>query len=203
VAQLSGNSLTAGTWTVGASSNLNFAAGSNITALAGATVTLTGANSNFAALANLATVGATSTFSVQSGRSFTTVAGFTNNGKLTIGPGSILTVAGSFKQSSTAMLTQQLGGTNSAPTFGQIVSTAGTVTLGGTLQVTSSVVPAVGSSFAILDNEGSSAVSGTFTGLAEGATFTVKNGNTTMTFQISYVGPDSDGSHNVVITRIA
>jgi hypothetical protein len=56
------------------------------------------------------------------------------------------------------------------------------------------------SSFEILNNLGSGAISGTFAGLAEGKTFKVKVGSTTMTFKISYVG----GSGNdVVITRVA
>jgi hypothetical protein len=58
-----------------------------------------------------------------------------------------------------------------------------------------------GSSFEIVNNEGASPVSGTFSGLPEGATFTVKVGSTTMTFKISYVG--GSGSKNVVLTRIS
>jgi hypothetical protein len=200
VAQLSGTSLTGGTWTIGPNSNLNFAGGSNITSLAGAQVTLNGANSNFAALANLASIGSTSSFSLLGSRSFTAVGSFTDNGKVTVGPGSTLTANGSFTQASTATLAIQLGGANAAPTFGQVVSTTGTVTLAGTLQVTSTVVPAVGSSFEILANQGNAAIGGTFTGLAEGGTFTVKSGSTTMTFRISYLG---NGGNNVVITRIS
>jgi hypothetical protein len=60
-------------------------------------------------------------------------------------------------------------------------------------------VPAVGSSFEILNNEGSGAISGTFAGLAEGSTFTVKVGGTIMTFQITY----GAGGNDVVIKRIS
>ena len=89
-----------------------------------------------------------------------------------------------------------------------MVSTSGTVTLAGSLTVTSTVMPAVGSSFELLDNEGNAAISGLFKGLAEGATFKVKvvtsRGTVQrMTFQITYVGTDTDGSQNVVITRTA
>jgi hypothetical protein len=200
VAQLAGNSLTGGTWTVNANSNLNFTAASNITALAGAKVTLSGTNSNFAALANLASISKTSSFSLLGDRSFTAVGSFTNSGKLTIDAGSTLTANGSFTQASTASLAISLGGTDSAPTFGQVVSTTGTVTLAGSITGSSSVLPTVGSSFEVLDNEGNAAISGTFT---QGTTFTIKKGSTTMTFQISYVGSDSDGSNNVIITRIS
>jgi hypothetical protein len=200
VAQLSGNTLTGGTWKVGAHSNLNFPAGANITSLAGAKVTLSGGHSNFAALANLATVGRTSSFSVLGGRSFTTVGGFTNSGKLTIGAGSALIVSGSFTETSLGRLTLAMGLVSGVPAVGNIISTSGSVTLGGSLTVTSTVVPAVGSSFEIVNNEGSDADSGTFTGLPEGATFTVQVGLVVMTFEISYLG----GSGNdVVITRVA
>jgi hypothetical protein len=150
-------------------------------------------------------VGSTSSFSLLGGRSFTTIGPLTNNGSITLGPGSVLTAGSSFTQASTGTLNIQMGGSNSAPTIGEIVSTTGTVTLDGSLNVTSTVVPAVGSggSFAILDNEGNSTINGTFMGKGQGATFTVKKGSTTMTFQITYVGTDSDGSQNVIITRIA
>ena len=102
VAQLSGTSLNGGTWNIGPNSNLNFAAGSNITALTGAKVTLNGANSNFVALANLTEVGSTSSFSLQGEANFTTVSSFTDDGMLTVGPHSIVVVTGAFTQASTA-----------------------------------------------------------------------------------------------------
>ena len=40
-----------------------------------------------------------------------------------------------------------------------------------------------------------------FAGLAQGSTFKVTLGATTMTFKITYAGKDQGGSHNVVITR--
>jgi hypothetical protein len=61
----------------------------------------------------------------------------------------------------------------------------------------------VGSSFEILDNEGDSAIAGTFAGLPEGTTFKVKKGTKTMTFQLTYAGTDADGNENVIITRIS
>jgi hypothetical protein len=139
-------------------------------------------------------------FSVLGGQSFATVGALYNAGDLTLSPASILTVKGNFTQTSTGTLTIQIGGAASAPTFGQLISTTGSVTLGGTLQVTSSVLPAVGSSLEILKNQGHAAIKDTFAGLAEGSTFTVKNGTTTMTFRITYVG---GGGNNVVITRIS
>jgi len=69
------------------------------------------------------------------------------------------------------------------------------------LVVTSTVVPAVNSSFQTLNNEGAGAISGTFSGLPDGGTFTVKVGTTTMTFKITYKG--GSGGNSVVITRIS
>jgi hypothetical protein len=77
------------------------------------------------------------------------------------------------------------------------------VGLAGHLRLTATVVPAVGSAFEVLDNEGDLPVGGTFIGLAEGATFKAKVGTKTMTFQITYAGTDDDGNQNVLITRIA
>ena len=100
-------------------------------------------------------------------------------------------------------MTEQTGGTNTAPTFGHLVSTAGAVDVGGTLTITSTVVPAVGSTFKVLDNGGGAAVGGLFAGLPEGSTFTVTSATTTMTFQITYAGTDRYGNRSVFITRIA
>jgi uncharacterized repeat protein (TIGR03803 family) len=207
VSQVSGNTLTAGTWTVTGSASvpatLDLTSVGNLTTIGTAAhVTLSGLKATFSNLSGLGTIDNGGSFSLLGGQSFTTAGTLTNNGSLTLSPGSILTVNGSFTQSSSSTLVIQLGGTNSAPTFGQLLSTTGSVTLAGDLQVTSTVVPAVGSSFEVLDNEGNAAISGAFANLPEGATFTVKKGTTTMVFRISYVGSDGDGSKNVVLTRI-
>jgi hypothetical protein len=115
----------------------------------------------------------------------------------------VLTVNGSYTQPLAGTLTIELGGTDTSPTFGQLVSTTGTVALAGKLDVTSTVVPAVGSAFELLDNEGNGIIGGAFKGLTEGATFKVKVGTKTMKFKITYAGKDADGKKNVVITRIS
>jgi hypothetical protein len=194
--------LTGGSWT--ASSNATTAATLDIrsatfnTIGVGASVTLSGPHSSFSNLSGLSAN--QGTFSLSSGATFATSGNFTNSGTMTLSPGSTLTVNGAFAQTSTGTLTEQIGGTASKPTFGSIVSTSA-VSLGGTLNVTSTVVPAVGSSFEIVNNGSAAPISGTFAGLPEGATFTVKVGATTMTFKISYVG--GPGGKNVVLTRIS
>jgi uncharacterized repeat protein (TIGR03803 family) len=208
VAQVSGTTLTAGTWNVAATSTVHStlnitSAGGLATLGSAAQVTLTGLNSAFSNLSGLSTIASGASLSLLGGSSFTTAGALTNNGNLTLSPGSILTVGGSFTQTSTGVLTVELGGTAKSPTFGQVVSNTGTMALGGSLTVMSTVVPPVRSSLELLDNEGNSAIGGAFAGLAEGSTFTVTVGTTTMTYRITYAGKDNAGKHNVVITRIS
>jgi uncharacterized repeat protein (TIGR03803 family) len=206
VTQVAGGTLKGGHWkmtgTSTVSATLDITSAGNITTLgSGATVTLSGPNTSFSNLIDLTTINEGGSLSLLGRQSFTTAVALTNNGALTLSPNSVLTVGGSFTQSSTGSLTVELGGPSAAPTFGQVFSTSGTVALAGSLTVTSTIVPAVGSSFTILENEGNSAISGDFAGLPEGGTFTVTVGTTTMTFQISYVGSGTFGDNNVVITR--
>jgi uncharacterized repeat protein (TIGR03803 family) len=207
VAQVSGTSLTGGAWAVSGSakvhSTLDITSAASLTTLGtGAQVTLNGLNTSFANLSGLATIDKGAGFSLLGGQGFTTAGALTDKGSLTLGAASVLTVGGSFTQTSTGVLNIGLGGTTSAPTFGQLASTTGTVSLAGSLAVTSTVVPALFTSFEIIDNGGNSAVSGTFKRLPGGASFKVKKGTRTMTFQISYTGTDADDNQNVIITRI-
>jgi hypothetical protein len=57
-------------------------------------------------------------------------------------------------------------------------------------------VPALNDTFMIIKNDSTDAVTGTFTGLAQGATFVVSG----VTFQISYTGGDGN---DVVLTATA
>jgi hypothetical protein len=196
--------LTGGTWTAFSTattaSTLDISSATFNTIGVSASVILSGPHSSFSNLSGL--VANQGTFNLSSGASFATAGNFTNSGSMTLSAGSVLSVNGAFAQTSTGKLTEQIGGTAASPTFGSVVST-GAVSLGGTLSVTSTVVvpvnPNVG--YEILNNESASPISGTFAGLPEGATFTVKVGTTTMTFKITYVG--GPGGKNVVITRIS
>jgi hypothetical protein len=208
VNQVSHSALTAGHWTViggpAVNATLDITSAGGFARLgAAATVTLRGPHSTFTNLSALTTVGRGARFNLVGGQSFTAAGALTDNGAITLSPRSLLTVGGSFTQSATGTLTVEMGGTDTTPTLGEVVSTSGAVSLASTLDVTSTVVPAVGSSFTVLENEGNSPISGTFAGLPEGGTFTVTVGGTTMTFQISYVGPGTFGDNNVVITRTA
>jgi len=200
VTQVSGTSLIGGSWEVFASqtvpATLDLGSAANLTTIdKGTVVELSGLNSVFTNLGGLNSVAGS--FDVLAGATFITGGGLTLNGSglLDIGAGSTVTTNGNFDLTSTAKLQIGLGGTNSKPTFGQLDVT-GTVTLGGKLKFTATSKPAIGSSFEILDNEGTAAISGTFAGLAQGSTLKA-NG---MTFKISYKGGTGN---DVTLTRIA
>jgi len=78
--------------------------------------------------------------------------------------------------------------------YGQL-NASGTVSLGATLVLGFSFTSSTGDAFTIINNTGGGAVSGTFSGLAEGATF-VSNGRT---YQITYVGGTGN---DVVVTDV-
>ncbi|MFO0940977.1 MAG: hypothetical protein U0930_09430 [Pirellulales bacterium] len=107
----------------------------------------------------------------------------------TIAPGNspgIITINGNYTQSAGASLDIEIVGTNpNVPDFDQLIVN-GSVSLNGVLNVIylSGFVASSGSSFRIIDNDGTTMAPGTFTGLAEGAQFSV--GDTL--FTISYQG---------------
>lgn len=87
----------------------------------------------------------------------------------------------------------EISGTTAGSGYDQS-NVTGTVTLGGTLNVTMGFVPGNGNQFTIINNDGADAVTGTFAGLAQNATFVV-SGNT---LSISYTG----GSGNDVVLTV-
>jgi hypothetical protein len=204
VAQLSNGTLTAGAWQVlstNVESPLTIASANSTIATLGprATVVLSGPNARFTNLGGLATN--QGRFSVLGGQIFTTAGNLSDSGELTLGPGSTLAVRGSFTETSTGTVTIQLGGSATTPKIGRLTTgVSGGVRLAGALVVTSTVVPDVGTGFTILDNQSSSAVSGTFAGLGQGATFTVTVKGAVMTFRISYVGGTGN---DVTLKRIS
>ncbi|VTR93771.1 Uncharacterized protein OS=Skermanella stibiiresistens SB22 GN=N825_07995 PE=4 SV=1: Autotrns_rpt: Autotrns_rpt: Autotrns_rpt: Autotrns_rpt: VCBS [Gemmata massiliana] len=130
--------------------------------------------SSGAFVANGATIGGSGTVPAATVNSGGTLApggspGIISTGALSLNSGSIFSV--------------ELNGTTVGTQYDQ-ANVTGAVSLGGTLSVTLGFTPALGSTFVITANDGTDAVTGTFTGLAEGATFSVSG----QTFQISYVG---------------
>ncbi|WP_193172815.1 DUF4347 domain-containing protein [Nisaea nitritireducens] len=139
-------------------------------------------------VASGATLGGTSTFStavtVQSGG---TIAPGNSPGKISTGN---LTLA----SGSTASM--EINGTTAGTLYDQIAVT-GTVTISNaTLNATVGYTSAVGDSYILIDNDGTDAVTGTFSGLAEGATLTIGGAR----FTISYA---AGTGNDVVLTRVA
>lgn len=98
-----------------------------------------------------------------------------------------LTLAGTYEA--------ELGGLTVCTQYDQ-TNVTGTVNLtGGTLSVVryDNMVPRLNNSFTIIKNDGSDAVTGTFTGLAQGATVTADG----ITYTVSYTGGDGN---DVVLT---
>jgi autotransporter-associated beta strand protein len=76
------------------------------------------------------------------------------------------------------------------------IAVNGAVAVGGALQLIRSASIAIGTAISIIDNDGADPVTGTFTGLPQGASFFA----TGQLFSISYVGGTGN---DVVVTRIA
>jgi hypothetical protein len=147
--EVSGTTLTGGTWEVFGGATLTLNRGVNLTTN-NATVVLDGPGSAFTNLATLAANGGT--LQVLDGAAFTTAGDFSNTGTLTIGLGSVVTVSGNYtQQDPNATLEVQLGGTADTGLFGQL-QVNGTANLGGALQIdlVNGYAPNSGDSFTIL-----------------------------------------------------
>ena len=99
-----------------------------------------------------------------------------------------------YTQTATGSLFEQIGGLTPGTGYGQII-VIGDVNLAGSLQVQliNGFTPQLNDQFTIIDNRGSNSVSGTFTGLPEGATLLAG----TYGFTISYMG---GAGNDVVLT---
>jgi hypothetical protein len=104
-----------------------------------------------------------------------------------------LTAAGSVLLSS-GTLSIELNGLTPGTGYDRL-TTAGTVTLGGALNVSLGFTPASSDTFTILNKTSAGAITGTFAGLSEGATFTAGG----LPFQITYAGGTGN---DVVLTRV-
>jgi hypothetical protein len=165
-----GNTLIGGRWKVGPGATLRLPAGANIRTLGvsasisldGPTASLFAGSGSVAALAELTSIDGG--LELLSGRDFTAnpVSGtFTNNGTLSLSPGSLFTVNGNFVQTASGTFASTINGT-SANNIGALSAT-GSVTLAGAVQtnLASTFVPnACNSSFGILSAAGP--ISGTF-----------------------------------------
>jgi fibronectin-binding autotransporter adhesin len=96
-----------------------------------------------------------------------------------------VTYAGNLEFSVTSKLVMELGGINPGSEHDRL-TVQGTISLGGALEIDliNGYQPRAGQAFLLIDNQGSGAIGGTFTGLPEGASFTGDG----QLFTISYLG---------------
>jgi hypothetical protein len=199
VSQVSGSTLTGGSWAAYGSSSTPATLSLNSAGLttigSGAAVTLSGLQSTFSDIVNLNSDAGS--FSILAGQSFTAVGAFNLSGTATVDAGSNLNVGGNFVEMGSGTLAINDGGTSTSPTVGHVnVASSGTVSLAGKLGGSATVTVPIGTKAVLINNQGSATVGGTFAGLPEGSTVVV-NG---MTFKISYVGGTGN---DVTATRIA
>ncbi len=168
VSEVSGTTLTGGTWTAQNGATLDFPSGTVITDNA-ATVSLAGAGATIVGLEQLAANDGS--LSLTNGASFATAGSFTNAGSMTLGAGSKLSVSGSETETAAATLSVQIGGTPASGLFGSAVI-SGTTTLAGdfTANLTSGFNPSLGQDYQVLSFAGASGTLSAVTGLPAGMT---------------------------------
>ena len=108
-----------------------------------------------------------------------------------------LTVTGNLTENGSYQAEIQQPGTTACTDYDQIIVTGNVDLTGGSLdtELLNSFAPTVGQSFEIINNQGGNPVTGTFSGVAEGAVFAI--GNTKL--QITYKGGDGN---DVVVTVV-
>jgi len=176
VTQVSGTTLTGGTWIVAAGATLTMA-GASIAANNG-NVTLQGPGASFAALNAL--VSNTGSLAFLGGLGFSTAGAFTNTGALTVGAGGNLGVAGTFTEGAAGSLNVQVGGTSLSGQFSRIMASAA-ASLNGALNVAlvNGFVPTAPDTYPIVQASSSSGTFSSVTGLQYG---------TVPFFNVSYPG---------------
>lgn len=122
-----------------------------------------------------------------------------DGGVLTLGPTTgTRVVAGSLTANAGGTMRFRVNGTTAGTQYDQLRLTgaSSTITLSGTLDLVAAPGLATGSTFRLIDNTGnSSAITGTFTGLPEGAEFYEDS----QWWRISYIGGTGN---DVVVTRL-
>ncbi len=161
IGQLSGTTLTAGTWNALNGATLEFPGG---TAVNLANIALSGAGATISAISGLTSN--SGSFSLTDGANFTTAGDFSNSGILTVGEGSTLTVGGNFTQTPAGTFNDEMGGAPATGEFGQ-VNASGTASLAGSfdLSFVNNFGPLSGQTFPVLTFGAASNNFTSFTGL--------------------------------------
>lgn len=186
VAQVSGSTLTGGTWVVEPFAAINIASAGSLT-INQADVTLRGPSSSFNQLNSLASNAGSLT--LDNGRSLASPAGFSNSGALTLGPGSVLSVNGVFTQAGDGPVTVQIGGSPASGQYGRITA-SGSATLTGTLsiQLAGGYGPSAGQLYTVLTYASRSGQFQALTGLHP--FFTASQGATAVTLNATGTAAD-------------
>ena len=175
IQQISGTTLTGGTWNVFANSTLSL---QSITCPGGgancalstnqANITLNGLGATLTNITGLTSNAGS--LSVVGGRSFTTASSLTNSGSMTVGPASAINVTGSYSQTSSGSLSVQIDGRAANGRFGRLAST-GNAALGGTLNVAlvNGFGPTAGDVYPVLSFASHSGAFATINGLNAGS----------------------------------
>jgi RHS repeat-associated protein len=197
--QVSGSTLSGGTWKALDGATLQFPTGTSLTSNA-ATLVLDGTGAQISGIDGLAANNGS--LAVSAGASFTTTGDFTNSGSLTLGAGSTLTVGGSYTQTNAGTLDVQVGGTPASGLFGQIgVGHAAALAGGFGLSLVNGFLPSFGQDYKVLTFASASGTFQTFTGLKP--YFTESLGSTSMDLVDSAANPVDLVLNNVTAATTA
>lgn len=196
ISQLSGNTLTAGTWSAVDGASLQFP--TSITSNA-ANLNLSGSGATITGISGLSSN--SGSFTLVNGANFSTTGNFTNSGSLTVGAGSTLSVTGNETETSAGTLNVQIGGTPDSGQFGQVAAT-GTATLAGTfsLALVNGFAASVGQDFKAMTFAGAS---GTFSTVSLGSSFTEAINPTSLDLNSTVANPTDLSLSNVAAPTAA
>jgi RHS repeat-associated protein/uncharacterized repeat protein (TIGR01451 family) len=161
--QVTGTSLTGGTWNALNGATLEFPNNTSIATNA-ATIALGGTGAAISGLAGLSSN--SGSLALAGGAGLTTTGDLNNSGTLTVGAGSTLKVGGAFTQTSAGTLDTQISGPPASGLFGQ-VEISGAATLGGTfnLALQNGVTPVRNGFYPVMTFASGSGAFATVTGL--------------------------------------
>ena len=198
LSQLSGSTLTGGTWYALEGASLEFPSVAAITSNAG-NLSLGGAGSVIQGVAGLTSNSGSIT--VADGATLTTIGNFTNSGSLTVGPTSMFIVSGALTQTATGTTTVQIGGTPASDQFGN-VSVTGKATLAGSLDLglVNGYTPTPSLQYQVMSFASSS---GGFTSLSLGKAFSQTLNNTSLDVNTIVTNPVEVTVSNVSVPSSA
>jgi RHS repeat-associated protein len=166
--QVTGTTLTGGTWSALNGASLQFPNNTTI-ATNEANITLSGKGAAITSLAGLSSN--SGSLSLASGAGLTTTGDLSNSGTLTVGAASTLEVGGDFTQTSAGTLESQINGQPASGLFGEVLIT-GAASLGGNFNVElqSGVTPGRNAVYQVMTFASAGGTFATVTGLGSSLT---------------------------------